>query len=77
MLEIGTIVSYSYRKNLCIVIANKEEPHRYKYGVKEYDDMQLIRIVPDGYDYTIVETSIGFSTYIDVKESEIKAQNEH
>jgi len=74
MLGIGTIVDFVGRYNPCVVIANRAEPHIYKYGVREYDDLKLGRSVPQGYDYTIVEINVDFSPYIDVLEHEVRVR---
>jgi hypothetical protein len=72
--NIGDKIKYEAKGKSCIVIATKEIPHTHKFGVKEIDGLGLIRPVPEGYDYTIVETNVDFSPYIDVLESDIKSE---
>lgn len=71
MFNVGDKVGYHGKKNPCVVIATKDEPHKYRYGVKDIDDLGFVRPVPENSDYTIVETNVEFSPYIDVIQGEI------
>jgi hypothetical protein len=70
--KIGDLINYLFKDNPCLVIASKTEPHKQRFGNEEIDKQGFERPVPEGFDYTVVETGVEFSPYIDIKVSEIR-----
>ena len=68
----GELVRYIFKDNPCRIIATRNDSHRYQFGNEEVDQLNLERPVPHGFEYTIVETGIEWSSYIDAIESELR-----
>jgi len=72
MVNVGDRVKYIFRDSQCEVISAKEEPHKYRFGVRDIDDLESIKPVAEGFDYSVVELGHDFSSYIDVREGELR-----
>jgi hypothetical protein len=70
--KIGDLITYLFSDNACRIIATKTEPHRQRFGNEEIDKHGYERPVPDGFDFTVVDTGLEFSPYIDIRISEIR-----